>query len=344
MDLAKVIIDLSNASGPSGFETPVAEMACKLMAPYVDETYIDVMGNAIGVKRCGIENAPKVLLDAHLDEIGFIITYIEKDGFLKYSTIGGVDPRMMPAACVKLLTEPPIYGVIDTMPPHALSAEDAEKSLGQDELAIDVGLSEEECRNKIPLGTPAVYAAECVRFGSDMICGKALDDRACFAILVKAAELLSEEKLNCDVYIMGSTQEEVGLRGAKTGAFALDPDYGIIVDVGHGKTPDSADEVHHTVGGGAMIAIGPNMNRELTNTAIERAKEKGIKYQIEVEADGDSGTNTTVVQVTREGVATALFSLPLKYMHTPREVISLSDAEAIAALIAETVKTIGEEK
>ncbi len=339
MELSNVIMELSDMSGPPGFETAVAKRACELMSPYVDETYTDVMGNAVGLRRCGIDGAPKVLLDAHLDEIGFVVTGAE-DGFLKFSSVGGVDPRMLPASTVKLLTVPPICGVIDTMPPHVLTDEEKDKSPDTDKLAIDAGLPADKCAQLVPPGTPAVYDTKCRMLGEDTICGKALDDRACFASLIRALELLAGETLACDLYVMGSTQEEVGLRGAKTGAYAVSPDHCIIVDVGHGKTPDSGSEVQSEVGKGPVISLGPNMNRAFTDKAIDAAKKNGIEYQIEVEPGGDSGTNATVIQVTREGVATALFSIPLKYMHTPCEAVSLKDCEAAAKLIAATVKEV----
>ena len=341
MDIGNAIEELCGLAGPSGFEESAADTAKRLLAPYVDEAYTDVLGNVIGVKRCGKENARRLLFDAHLDEIGFIVTGYE-DGFLSFSSLGGVDARMLPACCVKLMTDPPVFGVIDTMPPHVLKEGETDETIKMEDLFIDVGMTKEEAEKKIPLGTPGVYARSAHRFGEDLICSKTLDDRSCFACLVRAAELLKDEKLDVDVYYMGSTQEEVGSRGAKTGAFTVDPDYAVIVDVGFASTPDCSTWETKKVGSGCVIGKGPNMNRQFTDRIISAAEEKGIPYQIGVEPYGNSGTNAAVIQVTREGVATALFSLPLRYMHTPVEVISLTDAENTAKLLAASAAAIPE--
>ena len=158
--------------------------------------------------------------------------------------------------------------------------------------------------------------------------------------MVRAAELLKDADLNVDLYIMGSTQEEVGLRGATTGAFSVYPDYAVAVDVCHAKTPDCKTWHTMDLGGGAAVCIGPNMNRAFTKKITDIADEKGLKYQIEIAPGGSSGTNTSVIQTTREGVCTALLSLPLKYMHTPVEVISLDDAESTAQILAELAKAM----
>ena len=341
MEIGNAMEELCGLYGPSGFEESAGDTAKRLLAPFVDEVNIDVMGNVIGVKRCGKENAPKLLFDAHIDEIGFIVTGYE-EGFLRFASLGGIDARMLPACCVRLMTEPPVFGVIDTMPPHVLKEGETDETIKIDDLFIDVGMTQEEAEKKIPLGTPGVYARSARRLGDDLICSKTLDDRSCFACLVRAAELLKDEDLNADVYYMGSTQEEVGSRGAKTGAFAVDPDYAVIVDVGFASTPDCSTWETKKLGSGCVIGRGPNMNRQFTDRIVKAAEEKGIPYQIGVEPYGHSGTNAEVIQVTREGVATALFSLPLRYMHTPVEVVSLTDAENTAKLLAAAAAVIPE--
>ena len=340
METGNVMAELCGLPGPSGFEEAAAAAAERLLAPYVDEVCTDTMGNVIGVRRCGKENAKKLLFDAHIDEIGFIVTGHE-EGFLKFSALGGIDARMLPACGVRLMTDPPLYGVIDTMPPHVLKESEMDETIKIEDLFIDVGMTQEEAEKRIPLGTPGVFARAAKRFGEDLICSKSLDDRSCFACIVRAAELLKDEKLNVDVYYMGSTQEEVGSRGAKTGAFAAAPDYAVIIDVGFAETPDCKNWETKKLGAGCVIGKGPNMNRAFTEHIIRMAEEKGIPYQIGVEP-GNSGTNATVIQVTREGVATALFSLPLRYMHTPVEVVSLTDAENTARLLAETAISMPE--
>ena len=214
MELADIIIELSKASGPSGFESGVREVAAGMLKHYMEEVRTDTMGNLIGVRRCGKAGAKKLLLDAHLDEIGMIVTHIEK-GFLRFSTIGGVDPRMLPAREVTVLSEPPVFGIVSVLPPHILSGEEMDKSQSVQEMVIDVGMSQETAEKTIKLGTPIVFRGGAERFGEDCICGKALDDRACFATVLRALELIEGRRLDVDLYVMGSVQEELGYRGAK---------------------------------------------------------------------------------------------------------------------------------
>ena len=327
--------------GPSGFERPVAAVAAELLRPLVDEVSIDRLGNVIGVKRCGTPNAKRLVLDAHLDEVGLIVTGIE-EGFLRFTTIGGVDPRILPGRELTVLTDVPMLGVVICTPPHILNSEDREKSIPIDELYIDVGLSQEQAQAAIPLGTPIVYRESCFALGKSQMCGKAMDDRACFVSLLRAVELLQDKQLDVDLYILGSTFEEVGGAGARTGVFTIDPDWCVAVDVTHAKTPDSPKEKTLKMGGGPAIGVGPNMTRWMSDRMKAKAKEEHIPFQLEV-MGGHTGTNAWPIQICREGIATAVLSLPLKYMHTPAEVVELSDLEDTARLLAAFAADIGKE-
>ena len=342
MQLKDLIFDLCGLAAPSGFEDAAFQRVSELLAPYVDEVKTDPMGNLIAVKRCGKENAKKLMLDAHMDEIGMIVTDIDKSGFLRFSNLGGIDPRMLPAREVKLLTDPPLRGIIDTMPPHALKAEDMDKSIDAKKLFIDVGLTAERARELIPLGTPAVFAADAECFGEHEICSKSLDDRSCVAIIIKIMEALSERRPELDVYCLISTQEELGMRGAITGAYAINPDYAVALDVTHAATPDSKKGETMEMNKGAAVGVGPNMNRRLSAMLHEIAKQQSIPVQTEV-MGGCTGTNGWVIQVSREGVPTALASLPVKYMHSPVETMDVRDAEAIIKLITELALKLGKE-
>ena len=205
MDYEEVLKHLCALPGPSGFESPVAQAAAELLRTLVDEVRVDRMGSVVGLRRCGKENAPRLLLDAHLDEIGFLITGHE-DGYLRFAPLGGVDPRMLPDRELTILTQPPRLGVVACMPPHVQTAEDMNKPQPIKDLYLDVGLCQEEAERLIPVGTPAVYRAGCTRLGDKLLCGKALDDRSCFAILLDALERLQGEALDVDVYVLGSTQ------------------------------------------------------------------------------------------------------------------------------------------
>ncbi len=340
MDLRETIQQLADLTGPSGFEQPVAKRVQTLLEPYMDEVMVDTMGNVAAIKYCGRPGAKRLLFDAHMDEIGLIVTRIEK-GFLRFATLGGVDPRMLPAADVTVLTNPPLPGVITCLPPHILKGADMDKTIPMEDLLIDVGLTEEEAKARIPLGTPVSFASRCMPFGSGL-CGKSLDNRACLGIVLKALDLLGNTPLQVDLCILASTQEEVGLRGAKTGVYGIQPDYCVVVDTTHGKTPDAPAEKTLAFGGGAAIGVGPNMNHDITQRLIDLAKQKQIPYQIEVMA-GNTGTNGWVIQTSGNGISTAVLSLPLKYMHTPVEVIDDGDATAISQLLAALALSMGEE-
>lgn len=343
MDIKATLFDLCLMNGPSGFERPVADKAAELLRPFVDEAYVDRFGNAVGIRRCGRQGAKKLLLDAHLDEIGLMVTGIE-DGYLRFRTIGGVDPRMLPDREVTLLTEPPVFGVIACLPPHVQKAEDFSKSIPVPELYIDTGMSQETAQARIPLGTPAVFRGGCFALGDSQLCGKAMDDRSCFVTLLRTAELLSDRKLDVDLIILGSSREEVNGAGAKTGTFAFAPDCCVAVDVTHGKTPDAQPPKERVfeLKGGPVIGIGPNMTRWMTRRMIDKAKEKEIPYQLEP-MSGSSGTNGWQMQTVREGIATSVLSIPLKYMHSPVESLALDDMETAARLLSAFIIDLGRE-
>ena len=183
MDIFDALERLAGERGPSGFERPVAQAARELLSPLVDETWLDRMGNLIGVRRCGRPGAKKLLLDAHLDEIGLMVTG-HAEGFLRFAAIGGVDPRMLPDREVTVLTHPPLPGVVACLPPHVLTREEEDKAIPVDKLCIDVGLTQEEAQRRVPVGAPITYRGGCFPLGKKRICGKSLDDRACFAALL----------------------------------------------------------------------------------------------------------------------------------------------------------------
>lgn len=327
---------LCTCTAPSGFEGPAAAVAAELLRPLVDEVSIDRMGNVLGVRRSKTPGAPKLLLDAHLDEIGLIVTGVE-DGFLRFRSIGGVDPRMLPGRELVVLTDPPLRGLV------ACPAEgDEDKSVPLNELYVDVGLSQEEAERAVPVGTPMVYRAGCFPLGEEQMCGKSMDDRACFVTLLRAAELLRDKELDVELHILGSTREEVSGAGAVVGTWAVAPDFCVAVDVTHGKTPDGPADKTFDLGGGPAIGVGPNMTRWMTERMIDKAREHSIPYQLEI-MSGHTGTNGWEMQISREGVATSVLSLPLKYMHTPVETLSLADMEGVAQLLAAFTENLGKE-
>lgn len=340
MNLLNLTKMLCAAPGPSGFEQPVFEVIREALSPFAQDIRTDPLGNLMAVKRCGQENARMVMLTAHMDEIGLIVTGAQ-DGFLRFQALGGVDKRLLAAREVRVLGEKPLFGVIDTIAPH-LQDSQAEAATDIDKLFIDVGLTQEEALAAAPAGTPVVFTGPCEELGNGFLCGKALDDRSCTAIVLKAFEALCARDLNVDICCLFCTQEEVGHRGSTVGAYTLQPDVALIVDVTFARTPD-APEALCSAGQGAAIGIGPNMNRGVTQRLMDIATQNGIPWQPEAVPGGNSGTDAHAVQISREGVATVLISLPLKYMHTPVETVKLSDMEAIVRLVTEYVLQEGEE-
>ncbi len=340
METEQVLEQLCAIGAPSGFERPAVEAARELLEPLVDEVWVDRLGNVVGVRRCGKPGAKKLLLDAHLDEVGLTVTGIE-NGFLRFAAMG-VDIRMLPDREVTVLTDPPVLGVVACLPPHVLSAEEREQAPKVEELFIDVGLGQEEAERRVPLGTPVVYRSNFVRLGERQVCGKAMDDRACFAALVRTMELLRGKELDVDLYVLGSTREEVGGMGAKVAAQALAPDFCVAVDVTFGRTPDTPKDEAYVMGGGPTVGIGPNCARWMARRLLETAERENVAVQKEV-IEGNSGTNGWPMQIANEGIATAVVSIPLKYMHTPVEVVERGDIEGCARLLAAFVVGLREE-
>ena len=331
MNIPEIIEKLSENPSPSGFEHNASKRIAAIMERYLEIVSVDKLGNVIGIRPCGKKKAKCLLFDAHLDEIGLVVTG-EKNGFLTFSNIGGVDPRILPATCVTVLSDPPRKGVITSAPPHLQTAEEAKNTVPMDELFIDIGADEGECN--IPVGTPVVFDTGIAYLAGKNISARALDDRASLAAILRAIELLKSKKLGIDIVVVASCQEELGCRGASAAGYAVNPDFAIVVDVTHATTPGVDKSLSFTAGSGAAIGVGANMTRKVSDALIAIAKDKKIPHTIEV-SPGHSGTNAYTVQILREGIATGLLSIPLKYMHTPVETVKEKDIEAVAKLLAE---------
>lgn len=339
MDMIKTLFALSEAAGPSGRESEATKVAAELLSPYVDSVTTDVSGNLIGIRTAAKRSAKCVLLDAHLDEVCMYVTDHHK-GFLKFEAIG-IDARILPGLEVKICTEPPIFGVINCLPPHILTAEEREKAFEMDKLRIDCGLAQEEAIEKIPVGTPVVYATKPFLMGEKTVCGKSLDDRACFAVLLRTMELLKDEPLPVDVCVLGSVQEEYTGAGAATGAYNMLPDRAIAVDVTFASTPDSDKKSTFPLGKGPAVGIGPRLNRAMYRGLLAVAEQNEIPVSKEI-LPRETGTNADDMQISREGVAVGSVSLPLRYMHTPIEAVHLDDIENTAKLLAAYILTCKE--
>ena len=328
---------LCEAKGPTGFERPVAQIAAEAIAPFADEVRVDTLANLVAIRRCGLKDPKKLLIAAHLDEVGLVVTGHE-DGFLCVGQIGGVDQRVLPDRDLCVLTDPPRLGVMSVQPPHVLKAEDMGKAIPMEELRVDVGMTQEEVVRAIPVGTPVAFRTRGFRLGETRYGCKTLDDRACFAALVRAAELIKDKDLPWDVYFVGSTGEERGEGGAPAAVFAAEADVCIAIDVCQASTPDANPKIHNGIynyelGGGPVISVGPNITKHIGKRLLALAKQNGLPFQTAARP-GKTGTDAWHMHIVREGVASGLIGLPLRYMHSPTECIDLEDLERCAQLVA----------
>ncbi|MCL2827477.1 MAG: M20/M25/M40 family metallo-hydrolase [Oscillospiraceae bacterium] len=338
MDLIKTLEHLSTAPGPAGAEDGARQVAIDLLAPYVDQVTVDALGSVMGHKSCGKPDAPHIVVEAHLDEVGFVVTGV-KDTFLTLTALGGIDARLLPGAQLLLLSDPPKSGVIACLPPHVLSPEAMKKGIALDDLALDLGLTEEEAK-AIPLGTPVVYDTVPIPMGDGLFCGKSLDNRASVATILFVLDQFRDKLDQVDLTILFSVQEELGCRGASPALFALEPDYCIVLDVTFAHTPDTDKFKTFPMGSGAAIGVSPMLNRDLTERLKRLATEQDIPHQIEV-MPAKTGTTADMSQISRTGIPTALISLPIKYMHNPREIVALADIKSVASLLAALLEDMG---
>lgn len=328
---------LSNIHGTSGNEFGVAAEVKNLFEPYCDEIKTDAMGNVIALKKSKKAKG-KVMIEAHMDEVGLIITDIDDKGFLYFSTVGGIDSAIMPAQEVIVHGVRDIYGVIGAKPPHILSPDERKQTIPKDKLYIDAGFCGEEMKKLVKVGDTATMRNKTLTLLGQSVSTKAQDDRTGVAVLADVLRQLKKAELAFDLYVTAAVQEEVGLRGAGCAAYNINPDLAVVIDVCHGTSPDAKENTFPT-GGGTVISKGPNIHPTLVEAVINVMKIKGIPYAIDVDG-GDTGTDAAAVQIANNGIPTVLFSLPLKYMHTPVETVDVSDAQATADAIAEFLKSL----
>ncbi|MBQ6034625.1 MAG: M20/M25/M40 family metallo-hydrolase [Ruminococcus sp.] len=334
MDIRSTVVSLSEISGTSGSESKAAQLALGMLREYCPDAEI-INGNVTGKFGTHKEGLPSLLLDAHIDQIGFAVTYITDDGFIKVGNIGGIDRRLLPAQPVVVHGSRDIKGVICSVPPHLTSG--GSEVLEMDDVAIDTGLTKEELEKLVSLGDSVTFDVTCRDLIGSRITGGALDDRCGVASILYALELLKGSDLAYNVTVLFSTQEEVGERGAKIGAFEINPDIALAVDVSFAYAIGEEESKCGYLGKGPMIGISPSLSREISDELINTAKSADIPYQIEV-MSGLTGTNADRFSVNRCGAKACTVSIPLRNMHTPVEVIDLTDAEQTAKLLAAYIR------
>lgn len=333
MDTFELLRVLCESNGTSGAEDEAAAVAVELLGKYMP-THRDALGNVIG--DTGVQGKT-VLLDAHLDEIGMIVTAIDDKGFIKVAKCGGADPLVLVAADVTVHGKEQVFGVVTSTPPHLAKGEE-KKVADFSDIAIDVGMSKEEAESIISVGDRITLNGKLKKLLNSRVCGASLDDRCGVASILLCLDMLGEKVKELPIRVMFSSCEETGGSGAMVGGFAAKSYEAIAVDVSFAKSPGTKENVRANLGKGTMIGFAPTLNFEMSHKLESLAKEKGIDYQTEV-MSGRTGTNADEICTAGEGTRMALLSIPLRSMHTPVEVIDIKDVEDTAKLMAQYILT-----
>lgn len=340
METKEFIKALSEETGVSGHEARVAKIAARVLGEYADEVTTDALGNVIALKRGeGAEPRPRIMLAAHMDEIGLIVTKIEDSGFIRFAQVGGVDQRLLPALEVIVHGQKDLEGVVGVKPPHLTAPEEVEKAIKMEDMVIDVGLPVAKVRELVEVGDLITFNRDLLSLGDSWIAGKAMDDRASVAVLLECLKHLKKLRHEADVCAVATVQEEVGLRGATTSAYGVNPDIGIAIDVGHGEMPGLAEHESLGMDKGPAVCFGGNIHPKVFEGLKAAATANNIAWQLEV-APGATGTDAWAIQITRDGIPTGLLSLPLRYMHTPVETLALGDVEKAGRLLAHFIASV----
>ncbi|MDF1580536.1 MAG: M42 family metallopeptidase [Desulfuromonadales bacterium] len=341
----KLLKELVEAPSPSGYEQPAQRIIRRELEPLADLLETDVMGNVIARIRADRDDAPRVMLAGHCDEIGFMVKYIDEQGFIYFAPIGGIDPHLVPGQRVHIHTaRQPILGVIGKKPIHMIETKDRDTVLKLKQLFIDIGSSSRaETEELLAVGDPITFAVGLERLGGDRVTSRALDDKMGAYIITRVLRNLHARGASpVELIGVSTVQEEVGLRGGATSVYGIKPDVGIAVEVGFATDypeMDKKDIGHIKIGGGPIIGRGPNINPVLFRLLLETARAEGIPCQV-MAAPRATGTDANVMQLSRGGVATALVSVPLRYMHTPVELLSLTDLEHTVQLLTAVLDKI----
>ncbi|MBO5858791.1 MAG: M20/M25/M40 family metallo-hydrolase [Clostridia bacterium] len=331
-NISSMLEALCSAKGVSGAEYSAADVASEMLGRFMPVS-TDALGSVRGKKE---GNGPYIMLDAHLDQIGLIVTAIDEDGFIKFTKCGGADRRVLSAAEVTVHGKKDVFGVITSTPPHLAKPEDATKALPFDEMAIDIGMKKEDAEKIVSLGDRITFNGEYLPLLGNRISSPSVDDRAGVVAILRCLEILEEKGVEANLGVVFSVQEETGGSGAQTAAFSVQPDEAIAVDVSFAAAPSVSSEKYASLGKGAMIGYAPSLDYAMSKALEEIAKREEIPYQLEV-MGGRTGTNCDEIQISGRGVRTALISVPLRNMHTACEVCDLEDIESSARLMAEYI-------
>ena len=320
--------DILNLVSVSGLEQEASRKINQMFSEVCEESYLDSLGNVISRKK-SVNGKKTILLDAHLDQIGLMVTEILEGGFLRFVPIGGVDLRILPALEVVVHGKRDILGIIGAKPPHLLTGPN-DKAYQTEQLFIDTGFSREMLETIVRVGDAVSFHSTSTYLQNNCICRSALDDRLGVYVNLEVLKRLSLQ--NVDVISTATVGEEIGMKGASVIGSSLDFDAAIVVDVTHGVTPDGIKARSFYLDKGPVITKGPALNKQMNRSILDYAKQKGIPLQIEVES-GNPGTNAWVLHSAKTAVPTVMLSIPLKYMHTASEVVSLENVHQLIDLM-----------
>ncbi|MFW6111173.1 MAG: M42 family metallopeptidase [Thermoproteota archaeon] len=336
---------LSNVFGIAGREDEVRDLMKKYLEPYVDEVRVDNLGNVIGIKR-GEKQFPKVMLAAHMDEVGLLIKSISKEGFLRFAKIGGIDDRILLAHKVIVYTKKgAIQGIIGSKPPHLQKKEERKKAISHEKLFIDVGAENKREAEEmgVRIGDPVGFDIKFAKTRKDTLIGKAFDDRAGCAVMLEAVKRLKDN--NCTVCAVGTVQEEVGVRGATTAAFGIRPEVGIAIDTTVAGGVPGVKEVETPIEmrKGPSITVadrGLITHPKVLRLLIDVAEDNKIPHQMETGLLGS--TDASRISISREGVPSGVISIPTRYIHSPVAMLSLKDVKNAVKLTVAAIQKIPE--
>jgi len=315
---------LINTFGVSGGEFDVTAVARELLAPYVDKIEVDAWGNLAGYRFSARKGAKKLLLDAHIDQVGYIVTGVTPDGFIRFHTVSAPEDPLPGSELTILTKNGPVTGVAGWLPPEETPVPGrAEIMPDFSRMFIDLGLGEKEARARVSVGDLISFGCDAVDLAGDALAGKSTDGRACFMAIVYAMSLLKDVPLNVDLVVVGSTKEEFDSSGARNRMWRDQPDYVIVLDTSGYATP----------GVGVVIERGPENDVHMAERLVEMARAKKIPHVIHSDSE-DSGTNARYYQTSAGGSVTCLVSLPQKYFHSPVEVVRMGDIESAGKLLA----------
>lgn len=344
----KFLKQLLETPSATGTEIAVAELVRERLAGTADEIQTDVMGS-VHARLSGTGVAPSLMLSAHMDEIGLMVTYISDEGFLSVSSVGGVDAAILPGMRVDVHASnsmEPLRGVVGRKPIHLIEPDERKNVTPIDKLVIDLGMPAKRVKKLVMVGDVITFGVGFERFGKNMAVSRAFDDKAGVWIATRVLETLAEEgRAPGDFVVAATVQEEIGTRGAITSTYGVNPDVAVAFDVTHATDYPGIDKTKYgkiVCGEGPVIARGPNINPAVFERLVAAAEAEGIPYQIEAEP-GVTGTDARSIQITRGGIPTGLVSVALRYMHTPTEVVSLDDLDATVKLLVRFARDLGED-